>query len=147
MAIVCLQWKLLNITIYCNYSSLKNGKLSKIYIASSCLNQERNMQIKHKQKQFNTVIEKNRCERTTADWLFHRKKHYYELCNHIMARSDGFDEFVSYKHTDFLNINRWTVWCGLLVDYCIHWWAKEVMQNFYKIIYILKCSFFGELFL
>ncbi len=89
---------------------------------------------------------------TTADGLFHWRKHYYGLC--------CFSFCLLQMLTDGLE------WCGLLVDYCdvfiscldshsdgthslqsIHCWASDAMTHFSKwrnkLINILEIFIFG----
>ncbi len=88
------------------------------------------------------------------DWIFHWRRSYYELCNCILARSNGLAlnilmDFVSYEYTFSLHktlidgLDLWIIVMFFFFISClgsysdgthslqrIHWWASDVMQNF-----------------
>ncbi len=96
MAILCLQCNLLNITIYCNYSSLQKLKIvENLYCFILSKSRE-----KHADQE-QAFLEKIDVREQQQIDFFHRKKRYYDYAIVLWPEAMVFMN-VSYKHKDFL---------------------------------------------
>ncbi len=94
----------------------------------SRLKQERNMHksspFTSEKKESKTVLNKYLsgfwCERTTGDGLFHRRKCYYGLWTHILARSDGLK--LKWLNNGFFFITN----KQLFASEDVNWWTGVV---------------------